>query len=49
MQELHINKVGELSDWPNGFFDQEQYDLISQPVFLFDRLPTWIQQLDLLV
>ncbi|MCD1159209.1 DUF3696 domain-containing protein [Peribacillus frigoritolerans] len=27
IQELHINKVGELSDWPNGFFDQEQYDL----------------------
>ncbi|MCR6850065.1 MULTISPECIES: DUF3696 domain-containing protein [Bacillus] len=27
IEELHINKVGELSDWPNGFFDQEQYDL----------------------
>ncbi|QOS92056.1 AAA family ATPase [Peribacillus sp. JNUCC41] len=27
IQELHINKVGELSDWPTGFFDQEQCDL----------------------
>lgn len=27
IQELHINRVGELSNWPSGFFDQEQSDL----------------------
>lgn len=27
IQELSINQVGELSEWPNGFFDQEQADL----------------------
>lgn len=27
IQELYINENGELSDWPNGFFDQEQSDL----------------------
>lgn len=27
IEELFINEVGELSNWPNGFFDQEQFDL----------------------
>ncbi|KGA97507.1 hypothetical protein AJ85_01940 [Alkalihalobacillus alcalophilus ATCC 27647 = CGMCC 1.3604] len=35
VQELTINKFGELLDWPIGFFDQEQQDL--KELFLIKR------------